>query len=237
MESFGTQVDAMKWTRDEFGFNESRPDPTERLQAILREHLPEEFGAVRVVAVSREPGYTMLFAVEASPGDATEPVSLPLETITRIQTEFGDQTVQVIRWSDDPKTLIRNALYAARVDTVLLYNMIGRAIVLVQDDQLPLAVGPRGRTVRLASKLCRWDIEIMTADKLELQIRRATSGFRELEGMTDELAENLVEQGFLSYDDLSVVGPDALMRIGQLSAKEADAIIGQAETKAEKDQE
>ena len=115
--------------------------------------------------------------------------------------------------------------------------MLGRAIVLVQDDQLSLAVGPRGQIARLASKLCDWDLEIMTANKLELQIRWAKSHFRELEGMADELAANLVEHGFLSYDDLSVIDPDALMRMGRLSAEQAETIVRQAEAKAEEDSE
>ena len=234
MALLANQLVTMKLTWDRFGFNE--PDPKERLQAILGQHLPEElFGTVRVVAMSREPGYAMMFAVETSLGDAAGPISLPLETIRQIQKQYGDKTVHVVRWSDDAESLIRNALYAARVDTVLLYDMIGRAIVLVQDDQLSLAAGPRGQAARLASKLCGWDIEIMTANKLELQVRRAKSDFRELEWIADELAVNLAEQGFLSYDDLSVIDPHALMRIGNLRAEQAEAIVRQAEAKAEED--
>ena len=60
---------------------------------------------------------------------------------------------------------------------VLLCDMIGRAIVLVREDQLSLAIGRRGQNVRLASKLCGWDIEIMTSDELEEQIDRAVAGF------------------------------------------------------------
>ena len=226
----------MKWTWDKFGFHESYPDPTERLQAFFQEHLPEGvFGAVRVVKVSREPGYATMVALTTSVGDTNEPISLPPETISGIRKEYGRETLHVVRWSDDAESLIRNALYTARVDTVLLCDMIGRAIVLVHDDQLSLAVGPRGQTARLASKLCGWDIEIMTANKLELEIRRAKSGFRELEGMTDELTASLVAQGFLSYDDLSVIDPDALIWMGKLSAEQAEVIIGEAEAKAESD--
>jgi transcription termination/antitermination protein NusA len=92
--------------------------------------------------------------------------------------------------------------------------MIGRAIVLVREDQLSLAIGRKGQNVRLASKLCGWDIEIMTNEELEEQIDRAVAGFSQIEGMTEELAQRLVEQGYLSYDDLSVIEPDALMEMG-----------------------
>ena len=87
-----------------------------------------------------------------------------------------------MRWSDNPEVLIPNALQPADVEQVLLCDMIGRAIVLVKEDQLSLAIGRRGQNVRLASKLCGWDIEIMTADELDEQINRAVAGFSELEG-------------------------------------------------------
>jgi N utilization substance protein A len=228
----------MKWTWDKFGFIESRPEPTERLETILREHLPEAlFGTVRVVAMAREPGYVMMCAITTSIGNAAEPIYVPPEAIRQIRTEYGDKTVYVIPWSDNPETLIRNALHATRVDKVILYEMIGRAIALVPQDQISQATGPGGQIVRLASKLCGWDLEIMTANELEAKIGRAKSEFRQLDGVTDALADGLVEQGFLSFDDLSVIDPDTLMRTGHLTAAQADSIIEQAEERAEHDQD
>ena len=111
--------------------------------------------------------------------------------------------------------------------------MLGRAIVLVREDQLSLAIGRRGQNVRLASKLCGWDIEIMTREELDEQIERAVGGFSGLDGVDENLAEKLVGEGFLSYDDLSVIEPDALMEMGGLTAEQAEHIAGQAEAKAE----
>jgi N utilization substance protein A len=110
--------------------------------------------------------------------------------------------------------------------------MIGRAIALVNDEHLSQAIGRFGQNVRLASKLCSWDIEIMTASDLEKQIERAMEMFMQIEGMTEEIAQQLVEQGYLSYDDLSVIEPDALMEMGNLSEEEVDAIVQQADDKA-----
>jgi N utilization substance protein A len=128
--------------------------------------------------------------------------------------------------------LITNALQPAEIEEVILCQMLGRAIVLVREDQLSLAIGRRGQNVRLASKLCGWDIEIMTRDELEEQIERAVSAFSSMEGVSDDLAEALVGEGYLSYDDLSVIEPDALMEMGGMSAEEADAITTRAEEKA-----
>jgi N utilization substance protein A len=111
--------------------------------------------------------------------------------------------------------------------------MLGRAIVLVREDQLSLAIGRRGQNVRLASKLSGWDIEIMTQEELAQAIERAVSGFSSLQGVELELAERLVEEGFLSYDDLSIIEPDALMAMGNLDEETASLIVEQAEERAE----
>lgn len=129
-------------------------------------------------------------------------------------------------------SLIPSALQPAEVEQVLLCDMIGRAIVLVKDDQLSQAIGKFGQNVRLGSKLVGWDIEIMTAGELEEQIDRAVGAFMELEGMTDDLAQRLVEQGYLSYDDLSVIEPDALMDMGEMTEEQVDAIVEQADVRA-----
>ena len=115
--------------------------------------------------------------------------------------------------------------------------MIGRAIVLVQEDQLSLAIGRRGQNVRLASKLCGWDIEIMTGRELEEQIERAVTAFSQIDGMTDEIAQSLVEQGYLSYDDLSVIEPDLFMEMSGLSEEQVDGIVNAAEQMAEEAEE
>ncbi len=72
----------------------------------------------------------------------------------------------------------------------------------------------------------------MTATELEAQIERAVAGFCTIEGVTPEIAQSLVEQGYLSFDDLSVIEPDALMEMGNLTAEEVDQIVEQAEIRA-----
>ncbi len=128
--------------------------------------------------------------------------------------------------------MIPNALQPAQVDEVILCQMMGRAIVLVREDQLSLAIGKRGQNVRLASKLCGWDIEIMTQPELEKQIDRAVAGFSTIPGITEELANQLVGEGYLSYDDLSVIEPDDLMEMGSLTAEQVEEIVAVAEERA-----
>ncbi len=207
------------------------------VQRLFEQEIPElSDGIIEIKSVSREPGYRSKVAVFTS-DNQIDPIAVCVgfrgSRIKAVRDELAGEHIDVIRFSDDPMVLVPNALQPAVVEQVLLCDMIGRAIVLVQEDQLSLAIGRRGQNVRLASKLCGWDIEIMTGSELEEQIDRAVSCFSELEGVSEDLAGALVEQGYLSYDDLSVIEPDALMEMSGLSEEVVDRIVQQAEEKAE----
>jgi N utilization substance protein A len=206
------------------------------VQRLFEQEIPEiSDGVIRINAISREPGYRSKVAVSSSDQriDCVGAcVGMRGNRIKNVTSELAGERIDIVRWSDDPMVLIPNALQPAEVEQVLLCDMIGRAIALVNDEHLSQAIGRFGQNVRLASKLCSWDIEIMTASELEKQIERAMEMFMRIEGMTEEIAQQLVEQGYLSYDDLSVIEPDALMEMGNLSEEEVDAIVQQADDKA-----
>lgn len=203
------------------------------VQRLFEQEIPEiADGVIGVNAIAREPAHRSKVAVSSSDQRVDcvgACVGVRGNRIKNIVDELAGERIDIVRWSDDAETLIRAALQPAEVDQVLLCDMIGRAIVLVREDQLSLAIGRKGQNVRLASKLCGWDIEIMTNDELEQQIDRAVTGFTQIEGMTEELAQKLVEQGYLSYDDLSVIEPDALMEMGGLTEEQVDTIVAKAD--------
>lgn len=207
------------------------------VQRLFEQEIPEiADGVISINAMAREPGYRSKVAVSSTDQRVDcvgACVGVRGNRIKNIVDELAGERIDIVRWSDDPEVLIRNALQPAQVDQVLLCDMIGRAIVLVREDQLSLAIGRRGQNVRLASKLCGWDIEIMTPDELEQQIDRAVTGFMTLPHMTEDLAQRLVEQGYLSYDDLSVIEPDALMQMSGLTEEQIDEMVSEAEIKAE----
>ena len=207
------------------------------VQRLFEQEIPElGEGVIAINSISREPGYRSKVAV-SSEDTQVDPIAVCVgyrgSRIKAVREELAGEHIDVVRFSDDPEVLIPNALQPAEVEQVLLCDMIGRAIVLVQEDQLSLAIGRRGQNVRLASKLCGWDIEIMTGGELEEQIERAVMGFSEIDGMTEEISQSLVEQGYLSYDDLSVIEPDQFMEMSGLSAEEVDRIVDVAEQRAE----
>ncbi|RLS31076.1 MAG: transcription termination factor NusA [Planctomycetota bacterium] len=206
------------------------------VQRLFEQEIPEiADGVIEIRAISREPGYRSKVAVISS--DARVDcvgacVGVRGNRIKNIVEELGGERIDIVRWSDDLQVLVPNALQPAEVDEVILCQMLGRGIVLVREDQLSLAIGRRGQNVRLASKLCGWDIEIMTREELDQQIERAVTGFSSIEGLDESLAEKLVGEGFLSYDDLSVIEPDDLMEMGGLTAEAVDQIVLVAESRA-----
>ena len=211
------------------------------VQRLFEQEIPElTEGVIAINSISREPGYRSKVAV-SSEDTQVDPIAVCVgyrgSRIKAVREELAGEHIDVVRFSDDPEVLIPNALQPAEVEQVLLCDLIGRAIVLVQEDQLSLAIGRRGQNVRLASKLCGWDIEIMTGAELEQQIERAVTGFSQIEGMTEEISQALVEQGYLSYDDLSVIEPDAFMEMSGLPAEDVDRIVEIAEQKAEEAEE
>ena len=197
------------------------------VQRLFEQEIPEiADGVIEIRAMAREPGYRSKVAVSSSSDPRVDCVGACVgvrgNRIKNIVDELAGERIDIVRWDDNLEVLIPNALQPAEVEQVILCKMLGRAIVLVREDQLSLAIGRRGQNVRLASKLSGWDIEIMTQDELAESIDRAVDGLQLARGREVELAERLVEEGFLSYDDLSIIEPDALMAMGELSEEEVE---------------
>lgn len=207
------------------------------VQRLFEQEIPEiAEGIIKINAVSREPGHRSKVAVSSDDQQVDcvgACVGVRGSRIRTIKDELGGEQIDIVRWSSDPQALITNALKPADVEEVILCQMLGRAIVLVKEDHLSLAIGKRGQNVRLASKLVGWDIEIMTQEELEKQIEKAVAGFCQIEGITEDLANQLVGEGYLTYDDLSVIEPDDLMSMGELSQDQVDNIVTTAEEMAE----
>ena len=206
------------------------------VQRLFEQEIPEIIdGVIEFRGVSREPGFRSKVAVSSSDSKVDcvgACVGVRGSRIKNIVDELSRERIDIVRYDEDPQVMIPNALQPAEVDEVILCEKIGRAIVLVREDQLSLAIGKRGQNVRLASKLCGWDVEIMTQEELESQIERAVIGFSEIDGIDEELANALVGEGYLSYDDLEVIEPDVLMEMGDLTEEQVDAIVEEAEKRA-----
>ncbi len=204
----------------------THPDFVRRLFELEIPEIADQIISIR--ALAREAGYRSKVAVTSidSKVDAVGAcVGVRGTRIKNIVDELGGERIDIVRWNESLQVLIPNALQPAEIDEVMLCQLLGRAIVLVREDQLSLAIGRRGQNVRLASKLVGWDIEIMTSEELDELIEKAVGEFTQIEGVDTELAEKLVEQGILSYDDLSVMEiPDLVNTIEGLTEEQAEDI-------------
>ncbi len=210
-------------------------DFVRRLFELEIPEIADQIIAIR--ALAREAGYRSKVAVTSidTKVDAVGAcVGVRGTRIKNIVDELGGERIDIVRWNESLQVLIPNALQPAEIDEVMLCHLLGRAIVLVRDDQLSLAIGRRGQNVRLASKLVGWDIEIMTAEELDEVIEKAVKAFEKIEIVETELAERLVEQGILSFDDLSVMEiSDLVNTIDGLTEEQAVEIVARAEVLAE----
>jgi transcription termination/antitermination protein NusA len=217
----------------------THPDFVRRLFELEIPEIADQIIAIR--ALAREAGYRSKVAVTSidTKVDAVGAcVGVRGTRIKNIVDELGGERIDIVRWNESLQVLIPNALQPAEIDEVMLCHLLGRGIVLVRDDQLSLAIGRRGQNVRLASKLVGWDIEIMTAEELEEVIEKAVKAFERIDNVDVELAERLVEQGILSFDDLSVMEiSDLVNTIEGLTEEQAQEIVSRAEVLAEEQTE
>jgi N utilization substance protein A len=222
-------------TRVRIILSRTHPDLVRRLFELEIPEISERIIEIRSLA--REAGYRSKVAVSCIDQkiDAVGAcVGVRGSRIKNIVEELAGERIDIVRWNDSLQVLVPNALQPAEVEDVILCPMLGRVIVLVKDDQLSLAIGKRGQNVRLASKLVGWDIEIMTRDELNDQLDKSIEAFSQIPGAPDQLAENLVEQGFFSFDDLSVIELDQLQELSGLSEEDCEPIVAYAERESER---
>jgi N utilization substance protein A len=213
----------------------THPDFVRRL---FENEIPEiEDQTIAIKAVAREAGHRTKVAVSSIDMKVDcvgACVGVRGSRIKNIIDELGGERIDIVRWNDSLQVLIPNALQPAQIEEVFLYPRLGRAIVLVKEDQLSLAIGRRGQNVRLASKLVGWDIEIMTHDELNAGIDKAETWFMEIPGVQPEMVEAFIEEGFLSFADLTFVEPAELAELAGVEESVAEEFIAYAEEAAER---
>ena len=152
----------------------SRSHP-EFIRRLFEREVPEVGDrTIELKALAREPGHRTKIAVSSidSKVDAVGAcVGVRGSRIKNIVDELGGEKIDIVRWNESSQILISNALKPAEVAEVALCFELGRATVVVNEDQLSLAIGKRGQNVRLAARLTGWDVDILTPK--EFQIGRA----------------------------------------------------------------
>ncbi len=169
---------------------------------------------IEIKAMAREAGYRTKLAVSSidSKVDAVGAcVGVRGSRIRNIVDELGGEKIDIVRWNESSQILIANALKPAEVEEVSLCFELGRATIIVRDDQLSLAIGRRGQNVRLAARLTGWDIDILTPAEFARSLETLEETVTPIEGVEQEMLDRMGALGMISVFDIEEVGESVLV--------------------------
>src|SRR5260221_5317025 len=206
----------------------SRSHP-ELIRRLFEREVPEVGErTIELKALAREPGHRTKIAVSSidSKVDAVGAcVGVRGSRIKNIVDELGGEKIDIVRWNESSQILISNALKPAEVAEVSLCFELGRATVVVNDDQLSLAIGKRGQNVRLAARLTGWDIDILTPAEFKAGVKRLEETLKGIEGVSGEMVDKCIALGLIDVRDIEEVGMGPLMEEVGMSEELATKVM------------
>jgi N utilization substance protein A len=219
----------------------SRTSP-ELLLRLFEMEVPEIYdGTVVIKSAVREPGERAKIAVTSNERDV-DPVGACVgmkgSRVQAIIRELRGEKIDIIEWSDEPSVFAANALSPAKVNQVRITDIENRQMeVIVNEDQLSLAIGKRGQNVRLATKLVGWNIDIRSEEEIKREVTEQMGALiasgesvplSAIEGVTGQQADALAEHGINDIDTLAQTSVDDLVEFLDLSLDEAETILNAA---------
>lgn len=226
----------------------SRTD-SQFVRRILELEVPEiESGVVKIHNIVREAGFRTKVSVSSTRVDV-DPVGACVGAkgarIQAVISELDDEKIDILPYSEDPKTYIQNALSPADVIKVIILDAEKRlALAIVSDAQLSLAIGKQGLNVRLANRLVDWNIDVKTEEQFkEMDIYtdaikavedlfvdedeeyEEISNVSELPGITDDIVAVLHNSGIEDVQDLINKEDDEIRAISGMTEEMADTLL------------
>ena len=169
-------------------------------------------GLMELKACARDPGMRAKIAVKSN-DPRVDPigtcVGLRGSRVTAVRNEIGGENIDIVLWSADPAQFVIGALSPAEVSSIVVDEEKHVMDVVVDEDNLAIAIGRSGQNVRLASELTGWTINLMTQDEsakkseAEHAVTRVT--FMEKLDIDEELADLLIEEGFSTLEEVAYV--------------------------------
>ncbi len=220
----------------------SRTSP-ELLRRLFEMEVPEIYDETVVIkSAVREPGERAKIAVTSNERDV-DPVGACVgmkgSRVQAIIRELRGEKIDIIEWSDEPSVFAANSLSPAKVNQVRITDIDRRQMeVIVNEDQLSLAIGKRGQNVRLATKLVGWNIDIRSEDEIKREVSAqmgaliASGGavpLSALEGVTAATTTALAEHGIEDIDTLAATSIDDLTEHLDISLDAAQEILASAQ--------
>ena len=192
-------------------------------------------GTIEIKAIAREPGFRTKLAVH-SRDEKVDPVGacvgLRGQRVKNIVRELNNEKIDIIRWDSDIETYVTNSLAPAQLKRLEIQQDRKRVHVLVDPDQLSLAIGRRGQNARLTSLLTGWQIDIDPEQEVrvgfEEQVADAVNALAAIPGIEKEQADALVHAGLLTLDALNGVEVSDLADIPGLT-EHAESVLSAAQ--------
>jgi transcription termination/antitermination protein NusA len=198
----------------------SRTAP-EFIMKLFELEVPEiEEELLEIKAAARDPGLRAKIAV-VSHDPRIDPIGTCIglrgSRVTSVTNELAGERVDIIHWSADPAQYVINALAPAEVSSIVVDEDKHSMDVVVDEEQLAMAIGRGGQNVRLASELTGWDINIMSREAAE-EKQSTESGktlalFIEKLDVDEEVAQILVDEGFSTLEEVAYVPLNEMLEI------------------------
>lgn len=204
----------------------SHPDFIRRLFELEVPEVQEK--VIEVKALAREAGYRTKIAVTSidTKVDAVGAcVGVRGSRIKNIVDELGGEKIDIVRWNESSQILITNALKPAEIVEISLNFELNRATVVVNEDQLSLAIGKRGQNVRLAARLTGWDIDILTPKEYNKGLEDLEKSLKTIEGVDEAMLDRMVALGIINLLDIEEVGIDPLIKELQMPQELAEKML------------
>ncbi|MFG0257349.1 MAG: transcription termination factor NusA [Phycisphaerales bacterium JB043] len=211
----------------------AHPDFIRRLFEVEVPEVTERI--IELKAMAREAGYRTKVAVSSidSKVDAVGAcVGVRGSRIKNIVDELNGEKIDIVRWNESSQVLIQNALKPAEVDEISLCFELGRATVVVPDDQLSLAIGKRGQNVRLAARLTGWDIDILTPVEFNKGLEIMADTLAGIEGLGEDTLDRMAALGIISVFDVEEIGPEVLGEEFEIEPELAEQVVSTASERA-----
>jgi N utilization substance protein A len=198
------------------------------VEKLFESEVPEIYeGIVRIVSVAREAGSRSKIAVATRDPDV-DPVGACVgikgSRVQAVVQELRGEKIDIVPYDDDVARYIIAAIQPAEVNKVIVDEADNRMELVVPDEKLSLAIGRKGQNVRLASQLTGWKLDIISESKFKALEEEALAAFREVDGMTDDIARSLYRLGFRALEEVAEASPEELAAI--------DGVGGVAEAQA-----
>jgi N utilization substance protein A len=199
------------------------------LVRLFELEVPEiEEGLLEIRAAARDPGLRSKIAVKSN-DQRIDPVGTCVgmrgSRVQAVTSELAGERVDIVLWSIEPAQFVINAMSPAEVASIVVDEDAHSMDVVVDEEQLALAIGRNGQNVRLASELTGWTLNILTVDQAAQKNQEEFAGvsqlFMEKLDVDAEVAEILVQEGFSTLEEIAYV---PLAEMNEIDAFDADTI-------------